>query len=623
MAEKLSVVIITLNEEKNIDRCLDAAWQVADEIVVVDSYSTDKTKKICLERGVKFIEHTFEGYGLQKNFAITQANCNYILSLDADEVLSDTLVQSINQVKQKPTFKAYQINRMSFYVDKFIKHGHWFPDKKIRLFHKEYCQWTTDEVHEIIEPQNGVAISILKGVLFHYTFTSISDHLRQANNFSDLGARQLSYKSSFFLLTKAFISPVWGFFYGYILKLGFLDGWHGISIAVISSAETFLKYAKAHFHRYKLPAGQIRLLHMSSLMTWRGGEQQVAALVTSLADNNVNNYLVVSKGSELEMFCKKNNMQYTSIRFGNGFNLLAAWHLKRICQQLQIDVVHMHCSPSHTLAIFSNLLGNKAKLILSRRVIFPIRQNTLSLQKFNYPAIERIICVSKSVRSILQRDIKREDVFDVVYDGVDINSITTRKSNGSIRKELHLQDKTIVAIIAALSPEKDHKTFLEAAKILNDQQQNFHFLIVGAGNEESKIKNLVRKYSLENAVTLTGFRTDIPDILQDIDYFVLTSIEEGLGSSIIEAFANKVPVIATNVGGIPELVIHDKTGLLVEPQQAQEIAYQINNLINNRTLRETIVEGAWQYMHQNFRIENTAKKTTDIYREVVFKTVSN
>lgn len=242
---KLSVVIITLNEEKNIGQCIDAAWQVADEVVVIDSFSTDRTRIICEEKRVTFIEHRFEGYGSQKKYAIEQANFDYILSLDADEVLSQRLINSITKLKQKPLFKAYHLNRLSFYVNKFIKHGHWFPDKKVRLFHKDAGNWTKDSVHETFELKPGIKAPVLEGVLYHYTFNSVFEHIRQANNFSEIGAGQLKDQALLFLVIKSLFSPLWGFVMGFVIRLGFLDGWYGLIIAVISSTETFLKYAKA------------------------------------------------------------------------------------------------------------------------------------------------------------------------------------------------------------------------------------------------------------------------------------------------------------------------------------------------------------------------------------------
>jgi len=242
---KLSVVIITLNEEKNIERCLKAAWQVADEIVVVDSFSTDRTKEICEELEVVFVEHRFEGYIEQKNYSVAQSKFEYVLSLDADEVLSNELISSIRKVKKDPTYDAYKVNRMSYYVDRFIRHGHWFPDKKLRLFKKNVGKWVGKNPHDIFELREHQKAPVLKGVLYHYTFNSIFEHLRQANNFSEIGANQLKNQKTFFLSLKTIFSPIWGFLYGYIIRLGFLDGWYGLIIAVISSTETFLKYSKA------------------------------------------------------------------------------------------------------------------------------------------------------------------------------------------------------------------------------------------------------------------------------------------------------------------------------------------------------------------------------------------
>ncbi len=250
MAEKLSVVIITLNEEKNIGRCLEAASQVADEIVVVDSYSTDSTRQICEAWGAKFYQHRFEGYIEQKTYALSKASHPLILSIDADEVLSTKLISNIRQVKQDPRHDAYQLNRMSYYVNRFIRHGHWFPDKKVRLFKKGVGRWGGRNPHDQYLLPKGTTAPLLDGVLYHYTFNSISEHARQANTFSEIGARELEEQPLLFLLFKALFSPLWGFFYGYIGKLGFLDGWYGLVIAMISSHETFLKYAKAITYRY-------------------------------------------------------------------------------------------------------------------------------------------------------------------------------------------------------------------------------------------------------------------------------------------------------------------------------------------------------------------------------------
>jgi glycosyltransferase involved in cell wall biosynthesis len=618
MIQKLSVVIITFNEENNIGKCIDAASQVADEIVVVDSYSTDNTRSICESKGVRFVENEFEGHIQQKNFAVTLANYDNILSLDADEIISPTLAESILEVKKNWTRDAYYLNRRSYYCGKFINHGDWYPDRKIRLFKKKSGKWAGINPHDTFVLVSGKSLGKLKGNLEHYTFNSVAEHIEQAKKFSFIGSQELIKSEKKVHFYHLLFHPTWRFLRSYFIRFGFLDGLRGFTISSIIALETYLKYLQVYWPVIKHPFHQLSVMHVLSIKHWRGGEQQVAYLVDQLTKQGVYNYLVVARGSELAKYCKLNAIPHKTIVFGNGFNLLAAYKIKRLSQRLQVDIVHMHCSPSHTLAIFSNLLGNKAKLVLSRRVIFPVRPNTLSQKKFNFPAIESIICVSKAIQTVLEESINRKDIFNVVYDGVNLQSITKRRTETSIRDEFNLHDKTLVVIIAALSPEKDHATFIEAAKILANESEEFHFLIIGTGVEEKRVKQLIEAENLSDTITMTGFRYDIPDILQDSDYFVMTSRMEGLGSSIIEAFANKTPVVATRIGGIPELVIDGETGLLASAGNAEEIASHVLTLQNSPELKKRLIENATNLLDQKLRIEITAKQTEDIYKEIVF-----
>lgn len=251
MSEKLTAIIITLNEEKNIGRCLEAVSQVADEIIIVDSFSTDNTQTICEEYETKFVQNKFVGYIEQKDYARSLASHDLILSVDADEILSNELISSVHKVKENPTSNAYTVNRLSYYVDRFIYHGHWFPDKKVRLFRKESGHWGGRNPHDQFIPDKSDKAPLLDGVVYHYTFNSIADHMSQANKFSEIGARELKDNNPLFLVIKALFSPIWGFFYGYIFRFGFLDGWYGLIISIISSAETFLKYSKAITQQYE------------------------------------------------------------------------------------------------------------------------------------------------------------------------------------------------------------------------------------------------------------------------------------------------------------------------------------------------------------------------------------
>lgn len=243
MQVKLSVVIITYNEEVNIERCLVSVKDVADEVLVVDSFSTDKTKEICLKHKTSFIEHGFEGHIEQKNWAITRAKYPYILSLDADEALTPELVKEIQKIKENWTHDGYVFNRLTNYCGKWIKHSGWYPDKKLRLWDSRLGEWKGENPHDRYELRTNNIKHINKDIL-HYSYYSIADHLAQVNYFTDIAAEAAIKKGKKASLFNVVLNPLVKFYRDYIFKLGILDGYYGLVIALISSHATFLKYAK-------------------------------------------------------------------------------------------------------------------------------------------------------------------------------------------------------------------------------------------------------------------------------------------------------------------------------------------------------------------------------------------
>jgi len=241
---KLSVVIITFNEERNIARCIDSVKDIADDIVVIDSFSTDRTEEICRTKNARFIQHNFEGHIEQKNWAITQAQFPYILSLDADEALDETLKQSILTVKSNWQHDGYNMNRLTNYCGKWIRHSSWYPDTKLRLWDSRVGKWGGTNPHDKYELKNGASESFLKGDILHYSYYSLKDHLDQVNKFTDIAALAYFNKGKKASLIKLLISPCVKFFKMYIIKFGFLDGFEGFLIARISSHAVFLKYGK-------------------------------------------------------------------------------------------------------------------------------------------------------------------------------------------------------------------------------------------------------------------------------------------------------------------------------------------------------------------------------------------
>ena len=248
---KLSVVIITYNEEKNIKRCINSVEEVADEIIVLDSHSTDKTEEICSEFDLKFFKHDFNGHIQQKNRVVNMAENDFVLSLDAAEELSDELRLSILKIKEEFQYDAYYFNRLNIYCGKPIKYTTWYPDKKLRLWNRKKGEWGGVNPHDTVKIQKGKPKKYLKGNLLHYSFNTIKEHIVQANKFSTIGAEQLIKNNNKNLLLKAFIKPTFRFFKDYFIKLGILGGYTGFLISIIISFETFLKYSKAYQLRKK------------------------------------------------------------------------------------------------------------------------------------------------------------------------------------------------------------------------------------------------------------------------------------------------------------------------------------------------------------------------------------
>lgn len=240
---KISGVIITFNEERNIARCIESIKDVVDEIVVVDSFSTDKTKEICLSYNLRFIEHPFNGYRDQKNFALDQAQYDYVLSLDADEALSEGLKKELIKIKNELTFDAYRFKRLNNYCGKWLKHGQWYPDVKTRLWNKNKARWGGLNLHERVVLPKGASVRSVNEDILHYMYATVDEHIRQTAKFAKIYAES-AFESgrSVSFWGKVIFSPGFKFFKDFILKRGFLDGYYGFIACLIACILNFFKY---------------------------------------------------------------------------------------------------------------------------------------------------------------------------------------------------------------------------------------------------------------------------------------------------------------------------------------------------------------------------------------------
>tara|TARA_B100001971_G_scaffold129103_1_gene119115 strand:+ start:172215 stop:173303 length:1089 start_codon:yes stop_codon:yes gene_type:complete len=359
----------------------------------------------------------------------------------------------------------------------------------------------------------------------------------------------------------------------------------------------------------------MRVLHLNSEKTWRGGEQQMAYLALELHQKGVKNFVAFpSQNEKLTSFCHKNEFPIKFLSFG-GLQLLATLQLVFWLKKNKIDIIHTHTAKAHTVAVWANIFGARTKVIASKRTDFKVK----SPYKFHHKCIKAIVCVSKKIEEITRDGLhpKKRDLVLTIHSGVDIERFN--KDQISLKDQYDIpEEKVLIGNCSAIADHKDYPTFVETAQILNEKDPSkFHFIIIGDGPDTEKIKKYVELKMLKNKFTFTGFITDIDEKLKSLDYFLMTSKEEGLGTSLLDAMLCEIPIVSTNAGGIPEIVIHERTGLLAGIKQPKALANSILRLIEDSELKLELVSNAKKQVIEEYSKSITAHKTYELYQRVI------
>ena len=363
----------------------------------------------------------------------------------------------------------------------------------------------------------------------------------------------------------------------------------------------------------KLP----KVLHISTPKSWRGGEQQLAYLYEELEQRGLTQYILCRKNSAMAKRGKSKGWNIIEYRKTIAVDPFFARKVKLVCEQKKIDIVHAHDSHAHSFAVISaSLFGNTTPIVVSRRVDFAISKS--SKKKYNHKNIKRILCVSNAIKNLTAPDIKNKSILKTVYSGIDLSKFSIEKQKyKKLHEEYNIPDDIpLIGNVAAIAPHKDYFTFINTVEELINRNINAKFFIIGTGPMEEEIKNYCAQKQLDKYIVFTGFRTDIKEILPELAVFLITSETEGLGTSIIDAFACKVPVVATRAGGIPEIVEHEKSGLLADTKDAVELANQVERILNGSIDKSKIIEGQQEVL-QNFSKSVTAEKTLKEYLSIL------
>lgn len=341
-----------------------------------------------------------------------------------------------------------------------------------------------------------------------------------------------------------------------------------------------------------------------------GGERQALYLADGLAKHNIPQIIVGQPDSELQK--RSTAHKFYPLVMRGEWDYMAVRGLIQIIKDNNITLVHAHTARAHALALVAKYFYKNFKLVVSRRVDFHVNKNFLSLKKYTSGYVDLFITVSNKIKEILIEDGVDSEKIITIYSGIDPERFKKKVSTTAIKKEFSFPPKTIViGNIAALVDHKDQATLIKAISLLPSSVK-CKTLIVGEGELEENLKQLVLDLDIQDRVIFTGFRNDIPEILQFLDIFALTSKEEGLGTSILDAMYNELPLVVTNGGGIPEMVEHEKGGLVAGVKDIIKISEYLQILIKNSKLRKKMGTHNSEAV-KRFFIDTTIQKTIYAY----------
>ncbi len=358
----------------------------------------------------------------------------------------------------------------------------------------------------------------------------------------------------------------------------------------------------------------MRILHISSEKSWRGGENQIAYLIGENHDTAIENVVLCRKGSVFEQYCRKNGIPYYAGSFTWPGILINAVRLLQLSREF--DIVHAHTAKAHLLTHLSQMMGMKSPVLVARRVEFVPHDSYFTRKRYEHPNVVRIICVAEKIREVMRNYLHTgKDRCITIHSGIDLSRFDGIPG-ASIREEFGIADHAyLIGITSALASEKGHDTFLKVAANILKITGNVHFLIVGSGATEQAVRDLAVSLDISGNVTFTGFRKDVDQILPQLDLFLITSDQEGLSNAVLEAFASNVPVVGTRAGGIPEMVIPNETGLLAEPGDVHSLTEHVKYMMSNpEEARIMASKGALKAIE--FSKQRTAEKTYSLYKEV-------
>lgn len=578
------------NNEATIKKTLTALEGFKD-VVVYDNGSTDNTLKIIKEfNNTNLIQGDFRGFGWTKNEAASFCKNDWVMIIDSDEVVDSELFQALqNEKLDKKT--VYMLNFKAFYKDIQIKHCGWNKQKIKRLYNRTSTKYNENLVHESIISK-GLRTKLLSGSVEHYSYQSISQFIQKSDTYSTLFAKNNAGKKDS-SPTKAFFNSLYSFFRTYIIKQGFRDGYAGLIISFSHMSVNFYKYMKLYELNQELKAD---ITHLNFAKGFRGGERQTLLLIEELASLGYSQELIVRKDSVLIEKCAHiKNLK--TIPISKPY-LLNIRHIKNS------RLLHAHETKAAQFAYITSIM-TKIPYIITRRVSFRIKKSFFS--KALYLNAKTTVVLSRAIKHEILK-VSPQAFIDIIPSAFTNQEIDKEKSQ---KIKERFKGKFLIGHIGALEDSKGQIYIIEAAKLLKKTHPNLHFLLLGKGKDEKILKQKID--NLDN-VTLEGFVDNVHDYISTFDLFVFPSTNEGLGSSLLDVMSLGVPIIASDVGGIPDVIKDKYNGVLIPSRDSKILSEQIIALYQDEKMREILLNNGKKEI-KKYSAKNMAKKYSLLYNK--------